>query len=127
MRKWLLGLLLVLNAWAQQQALTVQVDLNRADLSRPLHPHHEVAFQLEARPPGEGGAPGGVVKVFRLQGKREQLLATLRREPQPPDAPVTVKSTGYLYRQLWVWSDWKNAGPGTYVARFDKLQVRFRL
>jgi hypothetical protein len=105
-------------------------DLNRADLNKPLRPHHEVAFQLEARPPGTGGAPGGVVKLFRLQGKAEQLLATLRREPLPADPPETVKATGFLYRQLWVWPGWQKAGPGAYVARYGtdpKLQVRFRL
>ena len=130
MRKLLVALALVMDAWGQQPALTVQVDLNRADLNKPLRPHHEVAFQLEARPPGAGGAPGGVVKVFRLQGKEEQLLATLRREPLPADPPETVKATGFLYRQLWVWPGWQKAGPGAYVARYGtdpKLQVRFRL
>lgn len=128
MRTFLLLPWVLATAWARPAALTVQVDLNKADLNKPLRPQHEVAFQLEARPPGKEGAPGGVVKVFRLPD--QQLVATLRRDPEKPDAPETVKASGYLYRQLFIWPGWRKAGPGQYLAQYQgnpKLEVRFQL
>ena len=131
MRKFWMVPWLLATAWARPGALTVQVDLNLADLTHPLHPQHEVAFQLEARPPGQEGAPGGEIKVYRLAGSGQpQLVASLHRDPQKPDSPQAVKATGYLYRQLFVWPGWAQAGKGRYLAQYQqdpKLKVHFQL
>ncbi|MFN8606769.1 MAG: hypothetical protein U0931_04515 [Vulcanimicrobiota bacterium] len=126
-RLTVLLLALCLNARAEEPRLTVQVDLNAANLSRPLRPQHEVAFQLEARPPGKAGAPGGTVQVYRLTAGGARLLDSISQPPQAPDSPLTVKTTGYLYRQLFIWSNWQKAGPGHYQARYRNLKVNFDL
>jgi len=139
------GILLNLTAWAEDgpcacrqpappkgQALTVVVDLNAADLSRPLKPRHELAFQLEARPAArlKPAAPGGTVKVYlHTPAGREHLVASLHCDPESPN-PQSARVSGYLYRQLFIWPQWSKASAGEYVARYQqdpRLQVKFRL
>lgn len=130
MRKLLILLALGLSAWAEPPDLSVQVDLNSADISQPLRPRHEVAFQLAARPPGTGGAPGGLLEVYRLTNGGPKLVDSITCRAQPADAPATVKATGYLYRQLFVWSGWRKAGAGRYRALYrgkPQLKVDFQL
>jgi hypothetical protein len=130
--RWLaLVFCLLASTWAVPAALTIQVDLTTVAPGQVLRPQHELAFQLEGRPPGTEGAPGGAVAVYRITGSgAESLVDTLRCPPLPPDPPDSVRVTGYLYRQLFIWQDWRKAGAGSYVARYQDtpaLEVRFQL
>ena len=119
------------------RALSVVVDLNAADLKKPLKPKHELAFQLEKRNLKRGliqsaeASPGGTVEIFRdTPDRQRKLVTTLRCPRQPAGSGVTVPPGGFIYRQLFIWPDWRKAPAGTYLARFQgdsRLQVKFRL
>ena len=83
------------------RALTVVVDLNSANLSKPLKPKHELAFQLEKRNLKRAPintpevAPGGTVEIFRDSPDRQRkLVATLRCPRQPASPGQTVPPGG---------------------------------